>query len=669
MPSPSGTNAKPADPSRPANPADQAGPADPASPAESTGPADPVLAAEREHLRESREYLRLMREDVLALPVLGGDRVSIEYLKADLYHRAEALRDIPDAPLFFGRLDYAPGSVWSEEGEAGTDGARFHIGRRHVHDPAGHPIVIDWRAPVSRAFYRASQSEPMDLVRRRRFGFSGGSLTAYEDEEFGGAAHGAGQPSRIMLEEIERPRSGPMRDIVATIQPDQDDIVRADADATVCVQGAPGTGKTAVGLHRVAYLLYAHANRMKRGGVLVVGPNRAFLAYIRNVLPALGEVGVDQVTVADLVGTVTIRASDSERAARIKGNARMAEVLRRALWAGVAEPAEGLMVARGSRRWRVSRDEIAGLIDELRERGVRHGAGRDMLGHRIAHVVLTRMEAAGEAPDDRTHDAVRRTREVRAVVDAVWPAVNPVRLVLRLLSDPELLARAAEGLLDDDEQREIRWDSPPRGPGSARWSAADAVLVDEARDLIERIPSLAHVVVDEAQDLSPMECRAVGRRCATGSATVLGDLAQATTPAAVADWPQMLAHLGKPDAGLRQLDTGYRVPRQILDYASRLLPLIAPGVPAARSYRQDPGSLAVVGATPGSLPAALAQACADALDRAGSAAVIAADGQLTALAKMLGRAGVAHGTLDGDGPGARLTLVPVSLAKGLEFDH
>jgi DNA helicase IV len=292
-----------------------------------------------------------------------------------------------------------------------------------------------------------------------------------------------------------------------------------------------------------------------------------------------------------------------------------------------------------------------------------------MLGHRIAHVVLTRMEAAGEATDDRTHDAVRRTREVRSLVDAVWPAASPVRLVMRLLSDPGLLAEAADGLLGEDEQAEIRWATPPRGPGSARWSAADAVLVDEARDLIERIPSLSHVVVDEAQDLSPMECRAVGRRCATGSATVLGDLAQATTPAAVADWPQLLAHLGKPRAGLRQLETGYRVPRQILDYASRLLPVIAPGLPAARSFRQDPGSLTITGATPGTLPTALARACADALDRPGSAAVIAADGQLAALATMLSRAGIAHGTLDADGPGARLTLVPVTLAKGLEFDH
>ena len=656
MPSQSGTDARPAEPADPAE-------SDPAK------PADPVLAAEREHLRESREYLRLMREDVLALPALGGDRVSIEYLKADLHHRAEALRDIPDAPLFFGRLDYAPGSVWSEEGEAGADGARFHIGRRHVHDPDGHPIVIDWRAPVSRAFYRASQSDPMDLARRRRFGFSGGSLTAYEDEEFGGAAHGGGRPSRIMLEEIERPRSGPMRDIVATIQPDQDDIVRADADATVCVQGAPGTGKTAVGLHRVAYLLYAHANRMKRGGVLVIGPNRAFLAYIGNVLPALGEVGVSQVTIADLVGTVEVRATDSERAARIKGDARMAEVLRRALWTGLSEPSGGLMLTRGSRRWRVPAEEIAGLAGELRDRGVRYGPGRDMLGHRIAHVVLTRMEAAGETCDDRTHDSVRRTREVRAVVDDVWPAADPVRLVLRLLSEPELLARAADGLLDAAEQAEIGWPAAPRGPRSARWSAADAVLVDEARDLIERIPSLSHVVVDEAQDLSAMECRAVGRRCATGSATVLGDLAQATTPAAVADWPAMLGHLGKPDAGLRLLETGYRVPRQILDYASLLLPRIAPGVPAARSFRQDPGALAVAGTTPGAFPAALAQACADALGRPGSTAVIAADGQVSTLAQALGRAGVAHRVLGSEAPGARLTLVPVSLAKGLEFDH
>jgi hypothetical protein len=411
-----------------------------------SGQPDPVLAAERDHLRRSREFLRLMREDVLGLRAMAGDPVSEEYLKADLYRRAQALRDIPGVPLFFGRLDYAGGAVkhagdfLADAGQpaaAGDDrrgdaaakpgralpGERLHIGRRHIHDREGHPVVIDWRAPVSRPFYRASAADPMGLTRRRRFGFAGAELTAYEDEEFTGpgqpARPGASPPvSRILIEEIERPRSGPMRDIVATIQPDQDDIVRAGADQSLCVQGAPGTGKTAVGLHRVAYLLYAHPDRMLRGGVLVIGPNRAFLSYIRNVLPALGEADVAQQTIADLVATVPVRATDSGLAARVKGDERIAGVLRRALWAGLSEPAEGVVLTRGSWRWRVPGHEIAELMAELRERGVRYGAGRTMLSHRIAHVILTRMEAAGEATDDRTHEAVRRTRQVRAAVDA-----------------------------------------------------------------------------------------------------------------------------------------------------------------------------------------------------------------------------------------------------------
>jgi DNA helicase IV len=695
MPSASGTQREAPASSRP-----DSGPSSPDS-------TDPVLVAERSHLQASRKFLRMMRENVLSLRALGGDPVSEEYLKADLYRRAEALHDLPDTPLFFGRLDYsaAPGQDGPGQDGPGQDGRgqdapgqgepgqrgpgsadigsaypgeQFHIGRRHVHDPDGHPVVIDWRAPVSRPFYRASPAEPMGLAHRRRFGFSGGELTAYEDEDFTSAglpAQGqrpgaAGAPvSRILIDEIERPRSGPMRDIVSTIQPDQDDIVRADADQTVCVQGAPGTGKTAVGLHRVAYLMYAHRERMSRGGVIVVGPNRAFLSYIRNVLPALGELEVTQVSVTDLLATVPVRAADPEIAGRIKGDARMALVLRNALWEQVSQPAEALMLARGSRRWRVPADEIAGLADELRARGVRYGTGREMLSHRIAHVVLTRMEAAGEACDDRTHEAVRRTRQVRAVVDGIWPKADPTRLVRRLLSDPGLLARAASGLLEPAEQAAISWSSPPRGPASARWSPADAVLVDEAHDLIERTPSLAHVVLDEAQDMSPMECRAIGRRCATGSATVLGDIAQGTTPWATASWQQMLTHLGKQDAGLRVLETGYRVPRQILDFASQLLVHIAPGLAPASSVRQEAGSLVITPAEPGAMPGSLAAACADALGRPGSAAVIAADDQVADIAAMLGQSGLPYSVLDADAGAGQLTLVPVTLAKGLEFDQ
>ena len=544
-----------------------------------------------------------------------------------------------------------------------------------MHAPDGTPAVIDWRAPVSRPFYRASATDPMNLARRRRFGFSGGELTAYEDELFAGTEDStpdrsapvtATRPSRILIDEIERPRSGPMRDIVATIQPDQDDIVRADAAQTVCVQGAPGTGKTAVGLHRVAYLLYAYREQVRRRGVVMVGPNQAFLSYIRNVLPALGELDVSQTTVGELVASVQVRGSDDEAAAIVKGDARMAEVLRRALWASVRAPSAAVVLPRGSRRWRVAAWEIEELVHELRHRGVRYGAARELLEHRIAHVILTMMEAAGEACDDRTHEAVRRSRPVRAAVDAIWPKVDAVRLVFGLLSSAEALAAAADGVLTGREQAAIVWPSPPRGPGSARWSAADAVLIDEARDLISRTPSLAHVVVDEAQDLSPMECRALGRRCSTGSATVLGDLAQGTTPWAAPSWPALLANLGKPDTGVRELSVGYRVPRQILDYASTLLAVIAPELRPASSLRADPGALDLTRVPAASLGGALVAACRQACAQPGSVAVIAADPQVPELGRALDRAGLAYGA---PGTDAALTLVPVTLAKGLEYDH
>ena len=666
-----------------------------------------------------------MREDVLSLRAMGGDPVSEEYLKAELYHRAEALKDIPDAPLFFGRLDYAsqhgasqhgasqhgasqhgasqhgadsaesgwpgtgqPASGNSETGISGTGqagdddiaGHSFHIGRRHVHAPDGTPAVIDWRAPVSRPFYRASAADPMNLALRRRFGFSGGELTAYEDELFAAsAASGAGArapdrsdhsprtgPSQILIDEIERPRSGPMRDIVATIQPDQDDIVRAGADQTVCVQGAPGTGKTAVGLHRVAYLLYAYREQVRRRGVVMVGPNRAFLSYIRNVLPALGELDVTQTTVGELLGSVPVSRCDDDESAIVKGDARMAAVLRRALWASVRTPAAAVMLPRGSRRWRVAAWELEELVHELRHRGVRYGAARELLEHRIAHVILTQMEAAGEACDDRTHEAVRRSRPVRAAVDAMWPKVDPVRLVFGLLSSAPALAEAAEGVLTAAEQAAIVWPAAPRGPGSARWSAADVVLIDEARDLITRTPSLAHVVVDEAQDLSPMECRALGRRCSTGAATVLGDLAQGTTPWAAPSWESLLANLGKPETGVRELSVGYRVPQQILDYASTLLAVIAPELRPASSLRADPGALDLTRVPAAALEAALVTACRQACSRPGSVGVIAADPQVPALGRALEAAGMAYGAPGAD---SALTLVPVTLAKGLEYDH
>ena len=268
-----------------------------------------------------------MREHTAGLTAIGGDHVSTEHLKQTLYRRMQALRDDPTVPLFFGRLDYDD-RLGAEQDET------LYIGRRHVTGEAGgEPLVIDWRAGMSLPFYRARPGEPMGVRRRRRFGFAHGRLTAYEDEDLA-----AGQPlaaSDILESEIERPRTGPMRDIVATIQPEQDVIVRAGLAQSLCVQGAPGTGKTAVGLHRAAFLLYAFRDQLARSGVLVVGPNDSFLSYIGDVLPALGEIDATQATVASLVAGahgVAIRGVDPVPAALIKGDARMAEVLHNAVW-------------------------------------------------------------------------------------------------------------------------------------------------------------------------------------------------------------------------------------------------------------------------------------------------------------------------------------------------
>ncbi|MEV7189568.1 AAA family ATPase [Kitasatospora sp. NPDC093102] len=633
-----------------------------------TSTTDP-LQREREHLAASRAALRAMREDVESLDIrdVTGTWVTALVLQNQIEARIAALADLSHTPLFFGRLDYL--HAISEELGEGGGGENFYIGRRHVHDADGDPMVIDWRAPVSQPFYRASRTEPMDVERRRRFGYTGGELTAYEDEHLTDPAE-TEQASALLAAEIEKPRVGPMRDIVATIQPEQDEIVRSDVTGTICVQGAPGTGKTAVGLHRVAYLLYAHRERLARTGTLVIGPNNAFLSYIEQVLPALGELDVAQATVQQLVGHVEVKGEDAPEAARLKGDARMAEVLRRAVRSGITLPTEPCVVVRGSRRWRVPVYELVEIIEELKGREVRYGAARDALPQRIAHAVLLKMEQGGEAPDDRVQDAVARNSAVKAVVKECWPAVDPAKLVLRLLSEPEFLAGCAEGVLTPEEQQAVLWPKPGRSVKTARWTAADAVLVDEATDLVQRTPSLGHVVLDEAQDLSPMQYRAVGRRCTTGSATVLGDLAQGTTPWATASWPEALRHLGKPEAHVEELTKGFRVPEEVIAYASRLLPAIAPGLAPASSVREAPGSLTIRQIVDGDGTEAVLTACREALEHEGSTGLIAADARIPQLAEALTAAGLPHLS-----PGtetsaeARLTLVPASLAKGLEYDY
>ncbi|MEV6664946.1 HelD family protein [Streptomyces nigra] len=635
-------------------------------------PADPsaddlhtVLLDERAHHDRCRAGLAAMADGADHQVVIGeqasASGADAEVLGRRLRGQAKALRELPEGPLFFGRLDFADGERQ----------AALHIGRLRISEhPADPPLVVDWRAPVARAFYQASARDPQGVAVRRRFGWAPGSrgdsgdLTGLEDEHLD---RGESRVSEIVAREIERPRIGPMRDIAATIQPEQDDLVRGDLAVSLCVQGAPGTGKTAVGLHRAAYLLYTHPQRIRRGGLLILGPNPTFLSYISEVLPALGETGVRQSTLAAEIARHPVRGSDDERAARLKHDIRMAEVLRRALYArvGRAESLAPVVVADGSYRWRVPVDALRGIVEGVRAEEPPYAVGRERVRSRAVRLLREQAERRAGPQTAAWAQRVSRGLAVGAYVEAVWPKVRPEEVVAELFTDPEVLADVSEGVLDDDERKALLWARPPRSWKSARWSAADLVLLDEVAGLIERPEGYGHVVVDEAQDLSPMECRAIARRSPFGSLTVLGDLAQGTTPWAARDWASAMAHLGRPDAVVVPLTTGFRVPRAILELADRLLARLAVSVPPARSLRAD-GEVRFRAAGD-DLPGAVVGAVRDALGREGSVGVIAADADVARVREALTAAGIRAGRADE--PGERVVVVPAREVKGLEYDQ
>ncbi|WP_018637968.1 HelD family protein [Parafrankia elaeagni] len=640
------------------------------------------LSAERAYLRRGLRALRGMHKQARDTDIPGGDPVvdkaTIAALRADKARRLATFTAHDDAvPLFFGRLDYRTGE------SSAVPAQPVYLGRRHVREDAGDdPLVVDWRAGVARPFYRAHRADPMDVRVRRRFGFVDGELTAFEDEMFqhgdagsagtggtGGAGEGVTSGESLLEQEIQRPRSGPMRDIVATIQPEQDEIVRAELEVSICVQGAPGTGKTAVGLHRAAYLLYTYRERLRRSGVLVVGPNRAFLGYIAAVLPTLGEFTVEQRSVGDLLDGTPVRAMDPDDVAALKGDERMAVVIHRALHGAIGDVAGPVTVVAREGRWTVGADDVADLLRATRSGAFGYGAGRAMFARRIAAAAARRAELAGTHISDGGIETLARGRAVRDAVEAIWPKADGAKLVRRLLTDPPFLAAAADGVLTRAEQTLLLDAHAASRARAARWSLADAYCVDEARHLVERVPGHGHVIVDEAQDLSPMQCRAIGRRCADGSLTVLGDLAQGTTAWAASSWETTLGHLGKPAAHLEVLERSHRVPAQVLEFANRLLPHIAASVPAATSVRSVAGALTVVRAASGTLAAEVAAQARRVLAHEGSTAVVVPDGRTAVIGAALRDAGLPFAELTGDTAPQRVSLVPASLAKGLEFDH
>ncbi len=625
-----------------------------------TADADAELDLEQAHIHRAYECLDFMAERAARLLSSAPEDPD---LIATLKRRVNQLTDT-NRPLCFGRLDLETGEQW-------------HIGRRHVEDEASDPVVVEWRAPIAVPFYRATIEEPLGLERRRQFVVDGRALVQMADDLFGpdAAATAAAEGPQVrgrdaLLAELERARTGQMLDIVATIQTEQDVVIRAPMAGILTVQGGPGTGKTAIGLHRAAYLLFGN-DALARAGVLVLGPNRTFLRYIAQVLPSLGEEAVVQTVLSDLVPDATIRGTDSPAAARLKGDARLAEVLRCGLQRRRRAVTEDVEVRYQLSRIVIPMARAQELAATVASRRIPYSAGRTTMRDLLARTVYERYaELTGRLGTEYRDVARSLATEpgFKRALDTLWPSVSAPALVRDLLSNKARLAEAADGVLDDGEQR-LLLRRAGRSLRTEPWTEADGPLVDEAIELVEgRLRTYGHAVIDEAQDLSPMQARMVARRVPSGSITILGDIAQGTGVWGRDSWEDLLQHLPAPDGfRIEELRLGYRAPGRVLQVASRLLPSIAPHLRPTESIRpgrSEPRFLPVEGDV-----ASAAATEAERLSREWTwVAVIVPEVLHDAVAAALAAVGADLGDAEREGLDHAVTLVPAVTAKGLEFD-
>ena len=622
-------------------------------------PPDAEVAAEQAHLDHALQSLAAMRQraEGLLRDLIAAGTPDLDYVAA-LSRRVSLLADSP-RPLLFGRVDEEGGPAW-------------HIGRRHVEDARSDPVVVDWRAPVAVPFYRASAKDTLGLARRRQIMVDRHTVVAVADDLFAGG-DGAGatrlRGGDALLAELERARTGEMLDIVATIQAEQDEIIRAPVHQLLTVQGGPGTGKTAVGLHRAAFLLYNHPG-LSSDGVLVLGPSRAFLRYIAQVLPSLGEEAVVQTTIADIAPKAKVRVQDPMEVRRIKGDARMAELLRRALEGRRRVLEEDISLRVRFARATLSAERVNDLVASIAARPGPYKAGRLALRARLVSEArrVFRSSARLGADEAWFEGELTSSEEFITLLETLWPAVSPAALVRDLLSSRSQLQHHAAALLSDAEwQLLLR----PRGAtvSATAWSVDDLALLDEATFLTGgRSRTYGHIVVDEAQDLTPMQFRMIARRAPSGSITVLGDLAQATGPWTYTDWAEIRAHLPETAPPHHdELTLGYRAPGRVLDFASRLLSEAAPGVNPTSSIRPGRTDPAVHSVEPGALVGA-AMTEAHALSRVHALVAVVVPEELVPEFTRLARGDGDVGLLERDAMSRPVTIVPAPAAKGLEFD-
>ena len=651
----------------------------------------PDLPAEQAHIDRAYESLESVREQALGIRNLttgqtGGtfqERYERNYFDEKLVQMLNDL-DIGDAALVFGRIDRTP--------DGGGEPEPFHIGRLAVPDKDNNQLVVDWRAQIAEAFYRATGRDPMQLVRRRHFLLDGRRLVAIEDELFGENHLGIGKDDGLdeprlrghstLLATLRKGRSGQLGDIVATIQAEQDVIIRAPNKGVLVVQGGPGTGKTVVALHRAAYLLYTHQFPLAAQGVLVVGPNRVFLRYIERVLPSLGESGVREAVLADLVKDVRFGAVDTALARRVKGDLRMVDLIKRAIGQRQRTISEDFELPFGGSVLRVRPKDVLRVVREARKRSKRHNElCRAVEGELVAMLMPNMRDQEYTLATARAR--LREFEQFRALMFSIWPSLAPHELLHDLFGSKALLRSAGKNLFTEEEIASLH---RPRAESlaQARFSDADAALLDEVRHLLgpkprkggvleegDEIETYGHIIVDEVQDLTPMQLRMVARRSLNGAMTVVGDIAQATGPFAPSDWRDVLNLLPKDrDAKVAELSVGYRIPRQIMDFAGRLLATAAPGQTPPTAVRDGEHEPRLVKVAEGELTKTVAHEAREMVGTLsdGRVAIVCPDDMVEAIATALDSASLAYGRAGARGLDATLTIVPVSVVKGLEMD-
>ncbi|HEV3280058.1 MAG TPA: UvrD-helicase domain-containing protein [Acidimicrobiales bacterium] len=728
---------------------------------------DPERQVEQDFVDVAYARLDAMRSDANAMldGVLdlgrGGtfqSRTERDVIVRTSLARLEQL-DIGDQALTFGRIDRrrdggrpgegqedryadqpgspANGSAASTEQDVET----FHIGRLAVHGADHEPLVVDWRAPIAEPFYRATGRDPQGLVLRRHLALEGRRVTGIEDERFGGPLDDGAEPAApdgseadegegeliigdlpiggpaALLAALGRARSGRMTDIVSTIQKEQDEIIRAPLSGVLVVQGGPGTGKTAVALHRAAYLLYTHRFPLERQGVLVVGPNPLFLRYIEQVLPSLGETGVTLSTVSGLVPEIRVKENGPVEVARLKGDARMAKVIARAVRTRQRGLADPVAIPYGALILRLSAEESAAIVNTVRRRPGSHNARRRLVEQSVAQLLADRARQTQqrlgvgppgsvtafpgyEDPSELSEEEfdfedfsrkVRRVPELVKALDRMWPRLSPHELLHDLFGARPLVAAAGRGILSREEQ-ELLYRPRSASFEEVAWTPADAALVDEARHLLgprqggsdEAARQYGHIVVDEVQDLSPMQLRMLTRRSLSGSMTVVGDIAQATAPWSPGSWSDIMEHLPRRrPVRTIELSVSYRTPAEVLAVAGRVLAVAAPELVPPRPVRRtgvEPLMVAVAGAegtrdgaTVDDLVRTAAELAAEevAAVAPGRVAVLAPETLLTTLSDALAASGQA--VADARDPrfaglSEPLVLLAADAANGLEFD-